>query len=106
VDVQEGEPAPADRTPVYVLAGSELLLGRRSDVKDIHPEVPLDEDAGVSHRHAKILREGDGWSVLDLGSSNGTELNGNLLGPGTRARLKAGDELRLGIRTLIRVRER
>ncbi len=106
VDAQEGEPTPADRTPVYALAGSELLVGRRSDVKDIHPEVPLNEDEGVSHRHAKLLRDEDGWAVLDLGSSNGTELNGTLLGPGIRARLKAGDELRLGIRTVIRVRER
>ncbi len=106
VDAQEGEPTPADRTPVYALAGSELLVGRRSDVKDIHPEVPLNDDPGVSHRHAKLLRDEDGWAVLDLGSSNGTELNGTLLGPGIRARLEAGDELRLGIRTVIRVRER
>jgi len=101
-----GEPLPADRVPVFRLEGRELLVGRRSVLKDIHPEVALDDDAGVSHRHAKLVREADGgWAVLDLGSQNGTELNGSLLVAGARTRIRAGDELRLGVRTLIRVRE-
>jgi hypothetical protein len=106
-DASSGREAPpADQVPVFRLEGRELLVGRRSDVKDIHPDVPLNEDAGVSHRHAKLVREADGgWVVVDLGSSNGTELNGTLLGPGERTKLHVGDELRLGICTVLRVRE-
>jgi hypothetical protein len=108
VDVAAGEPAvPADRVPVFRLVGQELLVGRRSVVKDVNPEIALDEDAGVSHRHAKLIREADGrWTIVDLGSSNGTELNGAFLGPGVRAPLGAGDLVRLGCRTVIRIRER
>jgi hypothetical protein len=101
-----GAPSAADQVPVFPLEGQEILVGRRSDLKDIHPEVPLNDDPGVSHRHAKLLHAADGsWVIVDLGSSNGTELNGALLGAGTRVRIGAGDELRLGVHTVIRIRE-
>jgi pSer/pThr/pTyr-binding forkhead associated (FHA) protein len=32
-------------------------------------------DAGVSRRHARLARKGNGWFVEDLGSSNGTYVN-------------------------------
>jgi pSer/pThr/pTyr-binding forkhead associated (FHA) protein len=107
-DATAGEPAaPADRVPVFRLQGDELLVGRRSVIRDLYPEIALDDDAGVSHRHAKLVRAADGhWSIVDLGSSNGTELNGTLLVPGARTELGAGDEIRLGLKTVIRIRER
>ena len=33
-------------------------------------------DANVSRTHAEIRRIGDGYSLVDLGSTNGTEVNG------------------------------
>ena len=33
-------------------------------------------DAGVSFRHARVENRGDAWAVVDLGSKNGTKLNG------------------------------
>jgi predicted component of type VI protein secretion system len=51
------------------------------------------EDASVSRRHARVLREGELWLVEDLGSSNGTFLNGVR---GQRLTLRAGDLVTFG----------
>jgi pSer/pThr/pTyr-binding forkhead associated (FHA) protein len=50
-------------------------------------------DPAVSRRHAEIHREGDEWSVVDLGSTNGTEVNGKRV---NRHRLNAGDRIAFG----------
>ncbi|GAA3679013.1 DUF1707 and FHA domain-containing protein [Nonomuraea antimicrobica] len=52
-------------------------------------------DLTVSRVHAELRREGDGgWMLVDLGSLNGTRLNGwRLVGP---ARVKSGDEISFG----------
>jgi pSer/pThr/pTyr-binding forkhead associated (FHA) protein len=56
------------------------------------------DDAGVSRQHAAIRPEGERWLVEDLGSTNGTTLNGASLG---RPRvLSNGDEIELGSTTL------
>jgi hypothetical protein len=57
-------------------------------------------DDSVSRRHAEIALRGGVCVIRDLGSSNGTWVNGR---PIHRARLRRGDELRLG-ETVIRVR--
>ena len=96
----DGEPA---RT--FPLDLAENLIGRRSDKRDIHPEIPL-TDTGVSHRHAKLLREPDGsFVLLDVGSSNGTQLNGRDVPAGVRTPVKAGDEITLGCWTRLTLRE-
>ena len=52
------------------------------------------EDAGISRRHADIRPSADGWTVEDLGSTNGVLLNGRKL---TGAQpLSAGDRVELG----------
>ncbi|MFG1945073.1 FHA domain-containing protein [Nonomuraea sp. NPDC048826] len=52
-------------------------------------------DLTVSRVHAELRREDDGgWLLVDLGSLNGTRLNGwRLVGP---ARVKSGDEVAFG----------
>lgn len=52
-------------------------------------------DLTVSRVHAELRREGDGgWMLVDLGSLNGTRLNGwRLVGP---MRVKSGDEVSFG----------
>ena len=55
-------------------------------------------DANVSRHHAEIRPAGDGWTIADLGSTNGVLVNGR------RARgaapLAAGDQVELGTSTL------
>lgn len=50
-------------------------------------------DRFLSRRHARLLRRGEEWLVEDLGSRNGTLLNGNRVEEPTR--IKANDEIRL-----------
>ena len=50
----------------------------------------------VSTRHAEVRFEGNAWVVADLGSRNGTYLNGHRLAPEAPAPIKVGDVLRLG----------
>lgn len=64
-----------------------VILGR-----DPTCDVPL-EDLGTSRRHARVFHEGDGYVVEDLGSKNGTLLNGV---PCRTGRLRDGDEMMVG----------
>ncbi|WP_026411137.1 DUF1707 and FHA domain-containing protein [Actinomadura oligospora] len=51
-------------------------------------------DLTVSRFHAELYRAGEGWMVSDLGSMNGTRINGwRLTGP---ARVRPGDEIGFG----------
>ena len=68
-----------------------MVLGRSRDC-----DVVLD-DPNVSRRHAELRREGDGWVIADLGSTNGVKLNGRQV---DEAPLEAGDEITLGLSRL------
>ena len=74
---------------VQLPESAELVLGREHDV-----EVLIDHD-GVSRRHARVVRRGDQITVEDLGSRNGTLVNGAPITQGPR-RLTAGDVIRVG----------
>ncbi len=50
-------------------------------------------DAFLSRRHARLQRDGDGWAIEDLGSRNGTRVNGQALSG--RRPLLAGDVVEL-----------
>ena len=97
-------PDTADR--IFPLDLDENLVGRRSNNKGIYPEIEVN-DPGVSHRHLKFIKQTDGgYAALELGSSNGTELNGIELEPGISTLVKAGDELLLGIWSCIKIAAR
>jgi len=54
----------------FELVGDEVIIGRS-------PENPISiADTSMSRRHAVIRRSGAGWAISDLGSGNGTMLNG------------------------------
>lgn len=84
----------------------EIVVGRRSPIADDpQPDIDLNpfgaEDLGVSRRHIRLKHKNYLTYIIDLGSSNGTWLNGKRLsGPAERL-LRNGDELRLGKLTLI-----
>ena len=91
---------------IFPLDLDENLVGRRSDANKIFPEIDI-RDPGVSHRHLKILRQADGSFVaLELGSANGTTLNGAALKPGLPTPIAAGDELLVGLWTRLRIQGR
>lgn len=97
-------PPPADPERVFPVEQRELLVGRRDDRQNIRPAVPL-HDPGASRRHAKFLLAADGTvSLHDLGSTNGTKLNGEEVVSGSIRPLKDGDEVTLGRWTRIRLR--
>jgi hypothetical protein len=87
--------------------GQQLLIGRRSLTRGIEPNVDLTgppEDVGVSHAHAVLMSSADGaWTVLDLGSANGTYLNDSTdpLRPNTPTPVKEGDQIHVGAWTTL-----
>jgi predicted component of type VI protein secretion system len=74
------------------LAPPHVSLGRALD-----NDVVLD-DPRVSRYHAELRYAVDGWSVHDLGSTNGTYVNGTQV---TACVLQAGDRLRVGDREFV-----
>lgn len=102
----EGSPAaPENIAPRRVrLTAESNLIGRTSEKRAIHPEIALDQDDAVSHRHALIkLLPNSGLVLRDIESSNGTRINGTDLRPLTDVNIKAGDKITLGHWTLITV---
>jgi hypothetical protein len=84
----------------------ENLVGRRSDSKGVYPEIEID-DTGASRRHLKLIRQSDGsYAALELGSANGTKLNGVDLEPGIITPVKVGDEFVIGMWTRLRITQR
>jgi PAS domain S-box-containing protein len=78
----------------FEIGGAGLVLGRGSEAA-----VRL-HDPGLSRRHAQVrLEPGEGYVLTDLGSTNGTYLNGARV---SRAVLAEGDRIRMGLVTLLR----
>jgi pSer/pThr/pTyr-binding forkhead associated (FHA) protein len=78
-----------------VLVDDELLIGRHADGAG-----RLADDEEISRSHARISIDGSGFCAIeDLGSTNGTFVNGlRLSGPQT---LSIGDTLEVGATTLV-----
>ncbi|MBX3159898.1 MAG: SpoIIE family protein phosphatase [Deltaproteobacteria bacterium] len=65
----------------YKLADGEYVIGRRSDCQIFVP------DMRVSRQHARLWKkDGEGWTLEDLGSNNGTFINGVRLQQATELR--------------------
>ena len=101
------DPEPTDKNErLFPLDLQDHLIGRRSDSADIHPEVVV-PDPGISRRHARILRQPDGsLALVDLGSMNGTRLNGAAVAPNVITPLAEGDQVTVGCWTRLTVRGR
>jgi FHA domain len=85
-----------------ILKAGVTQIGRTSQKRNLHPEIACDWDDAVSHRHAKIELAPDGDAFLvDLGSTNGTLLNGALVSANTPIKLKDGDRISLGGKTAL-----
>jgi CRP-like cAMP-binding protein len=78
----------------------EMLIGRPDPVTGLLPEInlgPLDSQRSLSRRHAKIVNEG-GLMFLreEVGTTNGTFINGERVATGEARPLALGDTLRFG----------
>jgi hypothetical protein len=92
VRITHGPNAPQE----VPLTDDVLTIGRGSTAT-----IRLD-DTGVSRAHAEIRREGDDVILVDLGSTNGSSVNGR---PIERVRLTPGDRIELGRSVLVYERD-
>jgi serine/threonine protein kinase len=82
------------------VARSPMLLGRASDAEGYWPDFDMtfyDDGDYVSRRHARITKGEAGYYITDLGSSNGTTLNGQPLTPNRAYLLRNGDRIKVGL---------
>ncbi|MBS1957849.1 MAG: GGDEF domain-containing protein [Bdellovibrionales bacterium] len=74
----------------YFITEDEMTIGR-----DPAADISI-ADQTISKKHAKIIREGAVIKIEDLGSSNGTLINGKKLEAGNTAKLAKEDMIKLG----------
>jgi hypothetical protein len=82
------EPAGVRTVP---LSSETVTLGRMQECDIVLP------DKGASRRHAQLRRKNGAWSVTDLGSTNGTRLNGQTV---QTRELHDGDRITIGTTVL------
>ncbi len=81
-----------DKGRSYNLSRSENIVGRESETVDL-------SDGTVSRQHAQVVRQDGQWTLVDMGSANGTFLNGVRI---IRSMpLTRGDQIRCGSTLLI-----
>lgn len=77
----------------YVLDGPTAVIGRSKESDCVI------RDPNISRRHAELRRRTNGtWEIVDLGSTNGVEVNGRRA---SRSRLNPGDQVTLGTKTFV-----
>ena len=81
--------SPDGRNQTIELRGDKMSLGRSGAA-----DLCFADDAGLSRQHLSIERDGEGWAIRDLGSKNGTMLNGVRLT--SRTLLQPGDRIMAG----------
>jgi pSer/pThr/pTyr-binding forkhead associated (FHA) protein len=78
-----------DAGRIFELSSAPLTIGRAQE-----NAIPLAADEYASARHARVEPMRDGVWVVDLGSRNGTSVNGRVIDG--RERLQEGDLVRVG----------
>jgi hypothetical protein len=82
-------PPPVDLSErTFILDRHSIVIGREGGSLDI----PIHGDPYISRRHAEIVWMGSAWGIRDLGSTNGTRVNGVAL-EGSEVKLLAPDDV-------------
>lgn len=84
IDPADSSLEPGEHIPLSIYS----TLGRASG------NAVIIDDSYTSSSHAEIAREGSGWLVRDLGSTNGTYVNGRQVHG--QAKIQPGDEIAIG----------
>jgi CRP-like cAMP-binding protein len=84
---------------IFPVFSNDALLGRFDSVTGMRPEIDLtneDQSRNISRRHARlVIREGKHFVAEEIGTMNGTFLNGQKLPNGVLTPIRDGDELTL-----------
>lgn len=110
-DLRLAEPPSSRPLMLYIADGSaplsverhnNLVLGRATPSQSFMDSVDIDftfynaRELGVSRRHAKLNARDEPPTIVDLGSYNGTYINGERLEEDIAQVLESGDEIQLG----------
>jgi CRP-like cAMP-binding protein len=91
----------ATGTAFFFSSGDETTIGRADPVTGILPDIdltPVDTNRSVSRRHAKIIRTGGEYHVLEeVGTVNGTYVNDQRIPTGVPVTIHDGDLLKIGL---------
>jgi pSer/pThr/pTyr-binding forkhead associated (FHA) protein len=99
---ESGSQTSTDRglKAITLPGGRRIVLGRLDDESSVQPDLDLSSfgalEGGVSRHHAAIDFVDISPTLTDLGSKNGTYINGKQLSPHQSRILSHGDEIRLG----------
>ena len=91
----------ASGTAFFFSKGDETMIGRADPVTGILPDIdltPVDVNRSVSRRHAKIIRSGDEYYMLEeVGTVNGTYVNDQRIPTGVPVTLHDTDLVKIGL---------
>jgi CRP-like cAMP-binding protein len=91
----------ATGTAFFFSTGDETTIGRADPVTGILPDIdltPVDTNRSVSRRHAKIIKTGVDYHVLEeVGTVNGTYVNDQRIPTGVPVTIHNGDLLKIGL---------
>lgn len=90
IEIHHGSAAPSKRT----YPDEQITIGRRKE------NLLVLQDSEVSGRHALIEKTAEGWVVVDRGSTNGTLVNGEKIGPDIPIALRADTRIGIGPYTI------
>ena len=86
----EGNPVSV-KIPGRLLSGEGAVIGRSPRNSTL-----LVDDRTLSREHARLFGDGETLYIEDLGSTNGTRVNGDAVASGSPASVRNGDRLELG----------
>src|SRR5690606_28110502 len=99
-----------DANPIIVEVRKDTIIGRSDNLTEYIPDLDFTPYGayrlGLSRRHAILRRADNRLEIMDLGSRNGTLINGERLRPKETRILQDGDVLHLGNLRLLMIFER
>src|SRR5205809_1520957 len=91
----------ASGTAFFFSKGDETTIGRADPVTGILPDIdltPVDLNRSVSRRHAKIIKSGNEYCMLEeIGTVNGTYVNDQRIPTGSPVPIHSGDMIKIGL---------